>query len=114
MSEPEWIPCEDNFVVSDVIAFTRAIWPETRRKRTKARPLGETRVTAQILEIDSRGYVRLSILKDEITRNEHGMPLRLLKKGEIVVKKRATITRGKPVRLKWTEEAVRANELSPT
>jgi hypothetical protein len=75
-------------------------------------PLGEHRITAEVLELDSRDYVRLSVLKDEIVKNIHGMPLTLLKKGEVIARKRATIARGKAERLKWTDEAVRAVEVS--
>jgi hypothetical protein len=113
MSEQDWIPCGEKFITGDVIRWTEAIWPETRRKRKKkVMPLGEHRATAEVLELDSRDYVRLSVIKDEIVKNPHGMPLKLLKKGEIIAKKRETIARGKAERLKWTDEAVRAIEVS--
>ncbi|MCU1336673.1 MAG: hypothetical protein JWO19_2254 [Bryobacterales bacterium] len=114
MSVLEWIPCEESFVpvTSDVVSWTEPYWPPTRRRRKKVKPWGEHRVTAEVLEVDSRDFVRLSVLKDEITKNPHGMPLKLLKKGEVIVKKRATIGRGKPERLEWTDETVRAIEVS--
>ena len=112
MSEQEWIPCGGEFIPGDVIRWTQAHWPPTRRRRKNVKPWGEHCVTAQVLELDSRGFVRLSVIDDEITKNPDRMPLKLLKKGEVIVKKRATIGRGKAERLKWTEETVRAIEVS--
>ena len=114
MSEQEWIPCEESFipVTSDVVSWTEPYWPPTRRRRKKVKPWGEHRVTAEVLEVDRRDFVRLSVIKDEITDNPDRMPMKLFKKGEVIVKKRATIARGKAERLKWTEETVRAVKVS--
>jgi hypothetical protein len=78
----EWIACGDKLVVSDVLRWTEAIWPERKRrsKKQKVLPYGKRRVTAQVLEVDSRGYVRLSVMQDEIVENIHGMPLKTRKR----------------------------------
>ena len=107
----EWLECGKKLVVGDVIRWTEAIWPE-RKSRRKQKPRGKRRVTAQVLEIDSRDYVRLSVIADEIIENKYGMPLKSLKKDEILVKKLATIARGTPQRLKWADEAQRSVEVS--
>lgn len=113
MSEPEWIPCGEKFTTGDVIRWKEAHWPERKRKRKgKVKPLGEHQITAQVLELDSREYVRLSVIKDEIVTNKHGMPLKHLAKGELIVRKRTTIGRGKAERMEWSEEIVRAIEVS--
>jgi hypothetical protein len=113
MSELEWIPCGEKFATSDVVRWTWPHWPEKRRKKKgKILPLGEHLTTAEVLDLDSRDYVRLSVIKDEIVKNPHKMPLKLLKKGEIIVRQRSTLVRGKAHRLKWTDEAVRAIEVS--
>jgi hypothetical protein len=113
MSELEWIPSVEKFAASDVVRWTWPQWPEKRRKKKgKVLPLGEHRTTAEVLDLDSRDYVRLLVIKDEIVKNPHGMPLKLLKKGEIIVRKRDTLMRGKAQRIKSTDEAVRAIEVS--
>ena len=110
----DWVKCGSDITAGDVLRWTEAIWPETKRKSRKKKPskLGERRITAAVLELDSRDYVRLSIIKEDILSNEYGMPLKPLKKDQVIVKKRATIARGKPERLRWTDEAVRAIEVS--
>ena len=113
----DWVECGTHLLYSDVICWTDPIWPERKRRRKKGKggatpPHGEQRVTAQVLEVDSREYVRLLVIKAEITKNTHGMPLKAFKKDDIVVKKRATIMRGNPERLKWIDEAHRSAEIS--
>jgi len=110
----DWVKCGSDFTPGDVLRWTEAIWLETKRKSRKKKPtkIGERRVTAAVLELDSRDYVRLSVIKEDILSNEYGMPLKPLKKEQVIVKKRATIARGKPERLKWTDETVRAIEVS--
>lgn len=115
--EPEWSNDVSRLAVGDVIRWTDPIWPENKRRRrrtkgAKRRPNGDQRVTAQLLELDSRDYLRLVVIKAEIKENPHGMPLKAFKKGEIVVKKRTTITQGNPERLKWVDEAQRSIEVS--
>lgn len=111
---PKWIECGDHLITGDVVRWTEAIWPERKRKSKKKKPekLGERRITAAVLTVDSKGFVRLSVMKDEITENKYDMPLKPLKKDQVIVKKHGTIKRGKPERLKWSEETARAVAVS--
>src|SRR5437868_7123988 len=111
---PNWIKCGEDIITGDVVRWTEAVWLEPKRKtkKKKAEKIGERRVTAAVLTVDSKGFVRLSVMQDEITANKYGMPLKPLKKDQVITKKRATIGRGKAERLKWTEETVRAIEVS--
>jgi hypothetical protein len=79
--EPTWIKCGADFISPDVLRWTEAVWLEPKRKtkKRKATKAGERRVTAAVLTLDSRGYVRLSVIKDEIIENKFGMPLKALK-----------------------------------
>src|SRR5690348_6321844 len=108
---PNWIKCGENFITGDVVRWTEAIWPERKPRSKKKKPekIGERLVTAAVLTMDSKGFVRLSVMKDEITANKYGMPLKPLKKDQIIVKKRATIARGSAERLKWSDESARAH-----
>jgi len=69
-------------------------------------------VTAAVLTTDDKGFVRLSVMKDEITANKYEMPLKPLKKDQVITKKRATIGRGSAERMKWSEETARALAVS--
>ena len=93
---PNWIKCGEDFIIGDVVRWTEAIWPERKGKSKKKKPekIGERRVTAAVLTIDTKGFIRLSVMKDEITANKYEMPLKPLKKDQVIVKKRATIGRG--------------------
>lgn len=108
----KWIPCGETFIVGDVIRWTEAIWLELKKKKKgkkKVEKLGYRRVTAEVLKVDARGYVSLSVLECDILSNTtDGLPLKPLKKGEIIRKQRSTIGKGSGVRLKWSHEDARA------
>ena len=103
----EWEKSAEEFVISDVIEWTETIWPPRNpRSRKKPRPWGKQKVTAQITEIDAE-YVKLTVLKSEITENIIGSALKPHKIGTPLTKKRRTLLRGEPERLLWSEEDVR-------
>lgn len=111
----KWVPCDGNYVTSDVRRWKQAIWSDEGPKRSKKKKvtrLGERRITAQVLTVDSKGLVRLSVKKDEILENIYGMPLKALKKDEIIVRKKATIAKGNPERLEWSDETARSYAVS--
>lgn len=95
------------FVESDVVEWTEAIWPPSHsRRRKKSRPWGKQKVTAQITAVDG-DFVKLTILRSSITENIIGSELKPHKVGTIITKKRQTLMRGEPERLLWSEEDVR-------
>ena len=104
-----WLKCGTQFITGDVLRWTEAVWLEPKRKtrKRKSTKAGERRITAAVLTLDSRGYVRLSVIKDEIIENKFGMPLKELKREEVIARKRATIERGHPERMAWSEERAR-------
>ena len=106
----------DSFVISDVIEWTEAIWPRrtargrksTARRvwKSRAAPVGQQKVIAQITEIDG-DFIKLTVLKSELLENTVARELLPHKVGTIITKKRATLLRGEPQRLHWSEEDVR-------
>ena len=102
-----WEKSGGDFVESDVIEWTEALWPPKRgRRRTKPRPIGKQKVVAQIADIEG-DFIKLTILKSEIMENDSIKELRPHKVGTTITKKRSTLLRGEPQRLHWSEEAVR-------
>ena len=107
----KWVECDGNYVDGDVRRWNQAIWSDEgprRSKKKKVTKLGERRLTAEFLAEDGKGCVRMSVLKDEIVSNIYEIPLKLLKKGTVIVRKRTTINKGKPERLLWTDETARS------
>lgn len=102
----EWTQSGE-FVESDVVEWTEAIWPPSHsRRRKKPRPWGKQKVTAQITAIDG-DFVKLIILRSAIVENIIGSELKPHKVGTTITKKRQTLIRGEPERLLWSEEDVR-------
>jgi len=103
-----WTKQDGEFVESDVVEWTEAIWPPSHsRRRKKSRPWGKQKIIAQITAIDGE-FVKLTILKSAITENIIGSGLKPHKVGSTITKKRSTLLRGEPERLLWSEEDVRA------
>lgn len=95
------------FVESDVVEWTEAIWPPNHsRRRKKSRPWGKQKIVAQIAHIEG-DFVKLTVLKASVIENLIGSDLRPHKVGATITKKRQTLLRGEPERLLWSEEDVR-------
>ena len=108
-----WIACGESFIPGDVVRWKEPVWPQKKsRSKRKIQKLGDRLVTAAVLTTDNKGYVRLSVLKDEIVDNKFGMPLKALPKGELLTKKRSTIGKGSAERLKWSDESARDMAIS--
>jgi len=102
------------FVESDVVEWTEAIWPpNSPRRRKKPRPWGKQKITAQITEIEG-DFVKLTVLRSAIIENIIGSELKPHKVGTTITKKRQTLLRGEPERLLWSEEDVRKVLLTDT
>ena len=79
----KWVPCGESFIVGDVIRWTEPIWLESAKKekgQKAVRKVGERRVTAEVLAIDGRDYVSLSVCACEILSNKDGLLLKPFKK----------------------------------
>lgn len=99
------------FVESDVVEWVEAIWSPNKFKKKKSRPWGKQKVAAQITRFEGE-YVKLTVLKAVVIENIIGSELRPHKVGTTITKKRATLLRGNPERLHWSEEDVRDALLS--
>ncbi len=100
------------FVESDVVEWTEAIWPPSHsRHRKKSRPWGKQKIVAQIAHIEG-DFVKLTVLKASVIENLIGSDLKPHKVGATITKKRPTLLRGNPERLLWSEEDVRTALLS--
>jgi hypothetical protein len=103
-----WEQAKGELVESDVVEWVEAIWsPNKSRRKKKSRPWGKQKVVAQIASIEGE-FVKLTVLKAAVIENIVGSELRPHKTGATITKKRATLLRGEPERLLWSEEDVRA------
>lgn len=103
-----WELAKGEFVESDVVEWVEAIWsPNKSRRKKKSQPWGKQKVVAQIASIEGE-FVKLTVLKAAVIENIVGSELRPHKIGSTITKKRATLLRGEPERLLWSEEDVRA------
>jgi len=110
----EWIPCGAGFIEGDVIRWTEPVWKPRARKNSRARKIGERRITAQVLKITPEGWVHLQVKSCETTaaRDWWKPLLPLREQGGELRRRRLTIGRGGAERLPWSEEGARASVLS--
>ncbi len=101
-----WKQSGDGFLESDVLKWKEAMWAPKRRRKQR-HPWGEQEVTGEVTAIDG-DFVSLKVLKAEITKSNVAADLKPHKVGAVIRKKRATLMKGKPKRLYWSEEEVRA------
>lgn len=102
-----WIPCSSGFIQADVIRWTEGVWRKPRRNRGRAVNTGDRLVIAEVIRDDGE-WVDLLVRDCTVTRETHGLQYMLLAKDSEVRRKRHTIEKGKPERLLWSDETVRA------
>jgi hypothetical protein len=102
-----WIPAGRNFIPADVIRWTEPVWKPRRSKKAKPLKIGLRQITAEVLK-DEDGWVQLLVLENTVTENNSIKSIPPLKKGAELKRKRATLERGKPERLLWSDESARA------
>ena len=103
-----WEKSQGDFLESDVVEWVEAIWsPNKTRRRRKSRPWGKQKVVAQIASVEG-DFVKLTVLKATVIENIIGSALKPHQVGTMITKKRATLLRGSPERLLWSEEDVRS------
>ena len=104
---PKWIPCGDGFIEADVVRWKESAWQQPKRKKDSAVNLGQRLITAEVIR-DADGWVHLLIRAYAIASEKPGRKVELMQKGTEIRRKRTTIERGKPERLLWSDESVRA------
>jgi hypothetical protein len=104
---PKWIPCGDGFIEADVIRWKEDVWQRPKRKRGDAVHLGDRIVTAEVIR-DEDGWVDLLIRGYAVSHEIPGRKVEVLAKGTEIHRQRSTIERGKPERLKWSDETARS------
>ena len=109
----KWIPCGDGFIEADVVRWKESVWEKrSRRRNARAVNVGDRLVTAEVLRGDAEGWVYLLTRACAMVTEKPGRKVALLVKGQEVRRKRRTIERGKPERLLWSDETVRASLVS--
>jgi hypothetical protein len=103
----EWIPCGSGFIEADVIRWTDGVWQKPRRRRGRAVNIGDRLVVAEVLR-DEGGWLNLLIRGCTIASEKPGYKVSVLTTDLEIRRKRHTIEKGKPERLLWSDETVRA------
>lgn len=101
-----WLDCADGFIQADVIRWREGIWQRRGPKGARAIKLGDREVIAEVLDgPDDEGWVTL-LVRDCCILTPHIKDGKI-KTEEQVRRKAETIRRGKPARLRWSDETAR-------
>ncbi len=103
----EWIPCGSGFIEADVIRWTEGVWRKPRRNRGRAVNIGERVVIAEVIRDDGK-WLDLLVRDCTIIKETTAHTVAPLEKNAPVRRKRHTVEKGKPQRLLWSDETVRA------
>lgn len=103
----DWIPCGSGFIEADVIRWSEGVWQKSRRRRGRAVHVGDRVVTAEVIGDDGE-WVDLLIRGCAVVSEKAGCRILPLAARLEVRRKRHTIEKGKPERLIWSDETVRA------
>ena len=90
-----WEPCGAHCEVGDVVRWREGIWHSKRsKKKRKVTRLGTREVTGQVMSMDRKDYLCLSVLKCVIIENRFGRAIAPYKKSDLIKRKRGTLARG--------------------
>ena len=107
----EWVAVGGGFMKADVIRWKEGVWERRGpRGRQRAVPAGDQMMTAEVLqEADQGGWVLLKVVGCMVGVSRiHRRPLIPVKAGIQIRRAYKTIVKGKPERLLWSDENVRA------
>ena len=105
----KWIPCGGGFIEADVIRWKEGVFAKPGRHSEHAINIGDLLVIAEVLrDGEEDGWVYLLIRGCEVVTEKTQKKVEKLKTGTEVKRMRRTIERGKPERLRWSDEVARA------
>jgi hypothetical protein len=103
-----WLACADGFIAADVIRWREGIWERRGPKGGRSMKIGDRDVIAEVIDgPDEDGFVTL-LVRDCVVLTDN-LRTGQLKAGERMRRKAATIQRGEPARMRWSDEAARAS-----
>lgn len=103
-----WLACADGFIAADVIRWREGIWERRGPKGARSMKIGDREVIAEVIDgPDEDGFVTL-LVRDCVVLTDN-LRTGQLKAGERMRRKSATIQRGEPARMRWSDEAARAS-----
>ncbi len=102
-----WKPCNVSEIIeADVIRWKEAVWEKGKRGR-KAVCVGERQVVGEVKGLSVDGWVVVKIVQCAVLADRSFKPKGPLKVGDEIKRRKATIGRGSPERLKWSDEDAR-------
>jgi hypothetical protein len=97
----KWLACGDKFTTGDVLRWKEPDWFLKGRRKKEFFKKGERRVTAEVASTDKKGYVHLVVRKCEVVSDHSFRGVKVLKAGERIMRKRATLKKHKAERMTW-------------
>lgn len=105
----EWIPCDDDPIVADVIRWTEPIFaPMKPNQRGKAKTIGEQMISGEILSLAGDAPL-IYVMDAQQVVGATGPRFKELpvKVGSKIKRRHSTLREGDLHRLKWQDEGVR-------
>jgi hypothetical protein len=95
-----WLPCGEKFTIGDVLRWTEPDWFQKGRRKKEFFKKGERRVTATVSAVD-KSYVHLEVRKCEVISDQSARGVKVLKAGEEIKRKPATLKKHQAERMVW-------------
>lgn len=107
----QWVFCQGEFIVSDVIRWNEPIEKTYWGRRRKPKVIGDRLITAQV-EADDGKWLTFQIIDQTIVSLQAGQKAYPLDATKTILRTRAEIVRGRPQRLLNENEDIR-DQLHP-
>jgi hypothetical protein len=91
----------------DVVRWNEGVWQKLRRRRGRLVNIGDRIITAEVLQ-DEGGWLDLLIRGCAVASEKPGHKVSALAANVEIRRKRHTVEKGKPERLRWSDETARA------
>lgn len=105
-----WITEAQDFIEADIIQWKEDVWEKRGPKQGRSVRVGDRLLTGEVLKEDEEtGFVTLLVRDCKISKQLGKKPVQLpIPSGETIRRARKTILIGRPWRLPWSDEEVRA------
>lgn len=105
----EWISCGRGFIAADVVKWREGIWDKRGPGKGRVIRVGDRLMIAEVLEeADEEGWCLLLVRECVVLESTLKRDKAAVKRGDEITRREATILKGKPQRMLWSDEEARA------